>query len=529
MVIDGGASHVAAGVFARKKGRLRLEEFAVETFAVPAGGEASGSDSFRRALAAVVARIAFRGPAVVVLPGHLVLAKFIRTPRLAAAKLGRVVHFEAQQSLPHALTDLAWGHAVTGESDLGLDVLLCAAKLGALDPLCAAVEAAGFAPRALRPGVLALRAAVADVAADGPMLVANLGARSTTLLLLERHRWHARVLGLGGQHVTQPLAERRGCDSAAAEAEKISGRDPAALATALEPFVTRLSQEVARSVAHFQHTAGAAAPSRVVLTGGASLTTGLAERLAARLNLRVELHDPLAAVDLQPAAVAAGAAAFAPHLADLVGAARAEFADESAPINLLPPRRLAPERARRRQPWLAAAAVLAAAAFVPPLRHYRACEAALRRQIATLDAEIVPLRQREAMNRAQLERLAALQRQIGALHGIAVRRAAWRRLLADLQDRFVAVEDVWLERVQLMPGSAAADAPLRIAVSGRLLDRAHPRAPAGPDLHRRVTALLASVAAAPGIAAVENERFDSHQPGLLGFEVVLVAGPAQPL
>ncbi|MBX3735627.1 MAG: pilus assembly protein PilM [Candidatus Didemnitutus sp.] len=528
-VLDCGASHVAAGVFSRSGGRLRLEQFAWKAFSIASGREEEWHDALLGALGTVAIQLRYRGPVTVVLPGHLVLTKFIKTPRVDAAKREKVIRFEAQQNIPYAMSDVAWDHVVTGESDLDLDVMLCAAKLEAVDALCAAVESAGLQPRVLVPGVLALRAALDSRAATEPTLYANLGARSTTLLLVENRRVHARTLAMGGQHVTQQLVEIQDCDWADAEEWKTSGRNAAVVAPAVESFATRLGQEITRSAVHFKRQSGAASPTRIVLTGGAARAAGLPELLGARANVPVEIFDPLAAVEIQRAAADAGVADVALHLADLVCAAQQQLAGAAPTANLLPPRLRTREDTRRRQPWFAVAAVLVAAAFVAPLLYYREWETALRHKIVAVDAEIAPLRAREARNRANLEQLAALQEQVKALQGIAARRANWQQLFADLQDRFVKVEDVWLERVQLASGAADANAPLRIAVSGRMLDRTNPLANVSPDIYRRVTELLTSVVDSPYVSAVENERFDNRQPGILHFDVVLVAEPARPL
>jgi type IV pilus assembly protein PilM len=533
-VIDCGAGHVAAGVFQLRGGRLCLEQFAWKSFSVPAGREEAWLDSLRDAFGLVAPRLRGRGPVTVVLPGHLVLTKFMKTPRVDAAKREKVIRFEAQQNIPYALSDVTWSHLVTGKSDSDYDVMLCAAKLEPVDAVCRAIESAGFQPRVLMPGALALSAAAAvrGRATGEPVLVANLGARSATLLFLESRRLHARTVALGGQHVTQQLVETPQCgwNADAEEEGGISGRAAAAAAPAVESFVARLGQEITRSVVHFKRTADVASPARIMLTGGAVRMAGLSELLAARINVPVELFDPLAGVEIARSAAEAGATDAASHLADLVGAARAHFATDGPTLNLLPPRRRAQERTRRRQPWLVAAAVLAAAAFLPPLHYYREWETALQRRIGALEAEIAPLRQREARNRANLEQLVGLQQQIAALHAIAGRRVSWQQWLADLQERFGKVEDVWLDRVQLAPGARAdAEAPLRVAVSGRMLDKTNPLSRVSDDAKRRVVELLTGIAESPYVSAVDRERFDDRQPGILHFEVVLVTDPERPL
>ena len=72
-------------------------------------------------------------------------------------------------------------------------------------------------------------------------------------------------------------------------------------------------------------------------------------------------------------------------------------------------------------------------------------------------------------------------------------------------------------------------APLKIAVAGRMLDRANPVTRFSAEASARMKTLLHTLAESPHLSGVEGERFDSSQPGLLGFELVIVAEPTRPL
>ena len=195
-------------------------------------------------------------------------------------------------------------------------------------------------------------------------------------------------------------------------------------------------------------------------------------------------------------------------------------------LNLLPPPLRRHESQRQRQPWLIAAAVLAVAALLPPVLYFRGVAAEARQKTEAIERELAPLRERDARNRANLRQLAGLQQQVAELQGVYDRRAGWLNLLSDLQDRLVRVEDVWLERMTV---SSAPGAPLRLAVSGRMLDKTNPLSKVSPETFNRVKALLASIVDSPFIASVEGERFDNQQPGILQFDFVIVADPARPL
>ena len=497
------------------------------------------------ACAALRTRTKFRGDVILVLPGHLVLTKFIKTPRVDPAKRAKVVQFEAQQNIPYALTDVVWGHAVTGETDVDLDVMLCAAKLDAVEAVCAGAERAGFLPRAIVPAPLALAAAfrAAPAGRSSPALVVEAGARTSTLLLADSRQIHTRTLALGGHSITQQLAEGQDCEFADAEELKLSARHAELVAPAVESFATRLAQEITRSALHFKRQSGAASPERVWLTGGSAALPQLGELLAARLNVPVAAFDALAQVEIARPAADAGAAEAAGSLVSAIGAATSQFAPDARQVDLLPPRLRSRESTRQRLPWLAAAAVLAAAALLPPLLHLRTWEATLRRQTSAVEAEIAPLRARESQNRRNLEQLATLQRQIAALQSVHDRRASWQTMLADLQERLVKVEDVWLEKLEVLPAPPPAStttpgtgpvvapepAPLRIAISGRMLDKTNPLSKVSDDVNRKVLDLLASLGESPFVSAVEGERFDASQAGNLRFDFVLVGQPQRPL
>ena len=527
IILDCGASRTALGVFTRKSGRLRLEQCAVEALSTTAGSDDSWLENTVAALLAIRRKIKTTGPVALVLPAHLALTKLIKVPRLAPAKRQKVITFEAEQSLPFALNDLVWDTVVAGGRDTDLDVLLAAAKLDTVEPLCAAAQAAGFEPGLILPSPLATLAGFRLVHAREPhsSLVLNLGARSTTLLLVEPGRFAVRTLSLGGNSITQQIAQNQVCDAEEAESIKLSERSASLSADAMETLATRLAQESARSVLHFRRQCDMGNPVRVHLTGGGSRLTGLDAALAAKLKVPVDRLDAHSAVE-----IARGASDAREHshiLADLVGAAATRLLPDQAALNLLPSRRRRRESLRHRQPWLMAAAVLAVAALIPPLIHFRVVTGEAQRKAAAIEREIAPLREREARNRTNLRRLGELKQQVAQLQGVYDRRAGWLNLLADLQDRLGRVEDVWLEKLQIAP--AANGAPLKLVVSGRMLDRTNPLAKVSPETFSRVKALLASIVDSPFVAAVEGERFDNNQPGILKFDFVLVADPARPL
>lgn len=496
-VIDCGASSLAVGTFRVEGDNLRCEFLGTEVLS--ASAETRWVEAVIAALAVLAARCPAAGSVMLVLPPSAVLLKHLKTPRLAASRRDEIVKFEVAQNIPHAIDDVVWAAIVAGEQEQETDLLLAAAKLEVVEPLCRAAAEAGWMVQAVVPSALAVRALESLVPAGGAesRLVVVMGSRAATFLLIDGPRFAIRSLPMAG--------------SASAPESADNG-------------VLRLAQEAKRSILHFQRQNGLAAPACVRLGGESDCPPGLAARLETQLALPVTRIDAARAVDF---ALGIEPGVAGPALDNLVGAAALQLKFPPAGMNLLPPSISQRADLRRRGPWLIASAVLAVAALLPPLFYYRSAAAAARADLAAIDASLAPVRGRETRNRARLEEIAALARETQQLRSLAERRTSWIRLFADLQERFTAVEDVWLESLQTI--APARDVPMKLAISGRMLDRTSPLARGGPETGQRVRALLEGLVDSPFVAAVESERFDNSQPGILRFDFILVTDPAHPL
>lgn len=549
LVADIGAGHVACGLFTSTSGgRLRLERFALEPVNADPALESRWTEHVAQAFATIAAREKLGGHAALAVPGHLALTKFIKTPAVEKAKREKIIHFEATQNIPYVLDEVVWDHLVVSDDGLDLEIMLTAVKADAIAGLCAATDSAGFPARLATPSCLALCRGFRHnhPNSSDPVLVVNIGARSTNLLFVEPGRFFVRTLALAGNAVTQAIAEELRLEFAQAEALKVkvlSGQSdlPAAspphlaVRTAAASFAGRLQLEITRSTVNFRRSTSAAQPVRIYLTGGGSQLPDLPAALAAQAGMPVERYNSLRMVEVSPQARNAGAESHAAQLADLVGlAARPDRKDR--PVNLLPAALASAIELRRRQPWWLGAAALAVLALLPPIWHYHRQTAVAQQRIAGLETELRPLRSLQNRNAANLEKIAGARRQVAAIHGLVETKSNWIIFFSDLQSRLGKVEDVWLEKLAVAhaaagtrEGEAAGTAGLRLMLSGRLLDAQHPVSKVSPDSYERVKRLLASFAGSQFISSVENERFDNSQPGILRFDFTLVVNPAKPL
>lgn len=507
-----------------------------------------------KALAAVAGRRKLRGPAALAVPGHLTLTKFVRTPAVPPAKRREVIQFEAAQAIPYPLEAVAWDHLVVTGDERELELMLTAVKRDVMENLCAAAETAGFPVKRAVSSCCALYRAFRFNYPEvtGPVLVVDIGARSTNLVLVgPGGRFFARTFSLAGNALTTAVAEELQLDFNRAEVLKLhvfaappdladNSAARAAVQRARDDFLGRLQLEILRTTGNFSLRTGAAKPAAIYLTGGGSLIPGLGTALAEKFALPVEPYDPFRNVELSASARAAGAASAAPVLANLIGLAVSTGMETGAECGLLPLAVRAAREVRRRQPRLLGAAMLLALALLPPLWHFHRLAKLETGRVQELRSQLAPMRVNAERNARNLERLAAARKETTAFQAVIAARTNWIRFLADLQDRLGKIEDVWLDQLLIVPTSPTARAggppdpaesatSWRLRLSGRLLDVRNPVAKVSPESYARVKQLLAGFAGLPFIAAVEHERFDNAQPGLLRFDVTLVVNPQHPL
>ena len=464
------------------------------------------------AIQALGARVKLSDPVCLVLPAQHALIKFIDLPPVGPAQRAQILEFAAEQNIPYALAEVAWASVVLDQSKGQGAALLAAAKLALLDPLCAAAESVGWEVSAILPAPLATLAAfrLAQPSQSESALVLHLGADGTTLLLVEPSRFTLRRLALGVGEI----------------AESTEGAAPAA--GLIIDYVKKLEPEIKRSLLHFQRQNNWTKPARVYLTGPGAACAELVAALAAELPQPVERLTELGMVKLAADCDSAAMASSARWLTDLVGAAAAQLFVGHPTINLLPPRWGQLARRRRRQPWLLAAALFMVAAPVAPIWHAYNLRNEAQRKMGAMERENKPLRTRQAEQKIALSHLAESQRQLEQLQVLYAQRVGWLNFLAELQGYFVGLEDVWLEKMQLLP--SVGPEPLKLLIAGRLLDHAHPLATESGGAMNRVQLLLQSIDRSPYVrVAVDGQHFDYRQPGVLKFDCVLILRSTHPL
>ena len=314
--LDIGTSAVRAAELSFGKGQVSLERLGqVE---VPPGsvrdGEVLDPDAVGAAIKQLWSISKFSHKKVALGVGNQkVVVRQVDLPWMPASDLRRSLPFQSQDLIPMPVDTVELDfhplEEVTGSNGQRMirGLLVAAARDMVLAAASSATKA-GLTPIAVDLTSFALlrsvgRADPLGVTTDAETLV-DIGARVTNIIVQQGGAPRfVRILLMGGQDITDAVAERLGVPVEQAEALKqrfgadaasLHNGDGQAIAHVVDKSLQAFIDEVRGSLDYFRASTGSPTMSRLVLTGGGSLLPGIDRALAAAIRLPVVTGHPIA-------------------------------------------------------------------------------------------------------------------------------------------------------------------------------------------------------------------------------------------
>jgi len=389
---------------------------------------------------------------------NLVFTRFVKLPSIDEEKIERIVSFEAQQNVPFPIEEVVWDYQVVGGgTEEQVEVVLVAIKGDLLEEINAMVEATGLRTSIVDVATMALANAFRYSYGDlnGCSLLVDIGARTTNLIFIEPAKIFCRSVPIGGSSITSAIAKEFAEPFVAAEFRKKRDGFAQLAAAETEPndvvrvseivrgTLTRLQAELMRSINHYRTQQHGRAPERVFLSGGCAGTHGVCEFFQEKLQLPVELFNPLRNVAIADSA-SLDEIANSPHLlGEPVGLALRTVRECPMQLNLRPASVVRRHQLERQRPFLVAAAACFILGLLALGTYYTRAARNTRHITEQIQQKVETMCVAEA-------RIGQLHKQIAAHDSVAAPliaaindRSFWVELLEELNAR-LPKEDIWM-------------------------------------------------------------------------------------
>ncbi|MDP4878260.1 MAG: pilus assembly protein PilM, partial [Opitutales bacterium] len=430
LIINCGASRVTAAYVSPQGNGFQIDKLVYERLQYDYSNDDAWIGAVGDALQTLARTHKLSGKATIIIPGNQVLTKTIRIANVDESKRAQVIAFEAQQNIPYPLHEVVWDSQVVGDDGVETEVLFIACKSNTIDDICRSVASAGLVVEAISAATVldfnALQFAYPGQTED--VLLINVGARSTNLLFCNGDEFFVRNIALGGNTLTQNIADSIGKPFAQAQEvkHKFFGDDSSysdddsggkLLTTCADSFIRRMSQEITRSIVNYRRQKQGNAPKRILLNGRGALLTGLAEKLSESQKIKVEYFDPLQGVTLD-ADISIPMEELRLQVGEIIGEAVRKSLPDSAGVNLLPDDIQSEMAFSAKKPFLYAAAILFALAPWPAYVAYKQVSAGYEEVARATQAEVAPIQGRKFAIQENAEKAKALGDSIKRVEGL---------------------------------------------------------------------------------------------------------------
>jgi type IV pilus assembly protein PilM len=241
--------------------------------------------------------------------GHSVIVKNIVLPQMSEEELQESFSWHAEEHIPFDIADVNLDYQLTGKSSESLHVLMAACKSDKIANVKQAIQLAGKQPVVIDIDAFALQNCYeTNYQPRVGQIVAllNIGASTMNINILNGTRSiFTRDASVGGSQYTSLLQRELGMSFEQAEAVKRGlplpeGIEPRPIQPIIEAVSDILALEVRKTMDFYRTTAAEseATIEKILLAGGGSKLPGLADYLAKRFEIPVDVFDAFKRIEV---------------------------------------------------------------------------------------------------------------------------------------------------------------------------------------------------------------------------------------
>lgn len=235
--------------------------------------------------------------------GHSVIVKNIVLPQMSDGELQESFAWHAEEHIPFDISDVNLDYHVMDRSGDAIHVLMAACKRDKVANLKQTIQLAGKQPTVIDVDAFALQNCYElnyDPQPGQVVALLNIGASTTNINILNGVRSvFTRDATFGGNQYTSLLQKELGLTFDQAESVKRGmplpeGAEVRDVGPIMDTVSDILALEIQKTMDFYRATVedGDSAVQKILVSGGGSKLTGLADFLARRFEVSVEMFDP---------------------------------------------------------------------------------------------------------------------------------------------------------------------------------------------------------------------------------------------
>jgi len=247
--------------------------------------------------------------------GHAVIVKRISLPKMNRAELEESLTWEAEQYIPFDVSEVNLDFQILdkdsgGGADDVMEVLLVAVKKDLIDHYTQVITEAGLEPKIIEVAGFSVQNAFEanhpNAMNDGAIALVNIGAQTVNInVVINGYPAFTRDIASGGGQYTAEIQKALSIGFDEAEGMKrgeksLSGASqdviPQEVEHAMRGVTDVLIGEIMRSLDFFSATSDGNRVKRIVLSGGSSKVVGFKSVFQERVDVPVDVLDPIARV-----------------------------------------------------------------------------------------------------------------------------------------------------------------------------------------------------------------------------------------
>jgi len=297
----------------------------------------------------------------VAVSGSEVFSRFINLPPVPES-ISEIIRYEARQQIPFDINEVVWDYQPLKEEHLPgeeIEVGLFALKRETVNEFMAILEPWRRNLRIIQNAPLAAYNFLRfEGWVDEPLIVLDVGAHTTDVLILNHPRFWIRPLLTAGNDITERLKSHFGISTQEAERVKARASESAHEAQVLRvirPVVANMVSEIQRSLGYYKSLARGVKFNKVLTMGNSFKLRGLDKLLAEGLQYEIQQITELKRFKPAPPLSRAEFDAQLGGARTALGLLVQGLGLGHVSVNLVPEEVVAAMAISRKKPWLAGA------------------------------------------------------------------------------------------------------------------------------------------------------------------------------